>query len=281
MGRSVTPLNEKAINSGELKDVVMGLRVPAPLAKRLDDYVSARGTNRSLEINRAIEFLVSAEECSKCHTLNAAGSHFCSKCHSLLWDSISDLESIVKTYNEILANVAYLKKSLSESYETVKKIKWFVEKQDPNVKEKIIPVFNSLTKGYALGYVTTKDIISQLENNHSVHDDKSIQKTLNDAAEISKNIDAIKENPSLCMLSYEEIMNIKRKLEKIYENDITLETAYHIYLKGITEDIEKQVDILIKNINEGNSITKINDLDELIAVQEKKIDENIHRVDKS
>lgn len=61
-------------------DTFVNIRMPNALVEKLDHLKDIRGTNRTKEVIRAVEFLVDAKTCTKCGALNPVNGVNCSVC---------------------------------------------------------------------------------------------------------------------------------------------------------------------------------------------------------
>jgi len=89
----------------ENAEVFVNVRMSQSLVDRLDKCVGGEKTSRSKKVIQAVEFLVGAHECPRCHTLNAQGSVVCSVCQANLQESellvkIKALKLYLKDYEK-------------------------------------------------------------------------------------------------------------------------------------------------------------------------------------
>lgn len=81
----------------------VSLRMRDDLVKQLDELKWTRRTDRSKEITRACEFLVTAKECPKCGALNPGNGVICSVCKQPLNEKEADLavlRALIDSYSE-------------------------------------------------------------------------------------------------------------------------------------------------------------------------------------
>lgn len=127
-------------------DVFVNVRISRNLADKLDKYKEKRGTNRSIEVTRAIEFFVNSLECPVCGAINNGNGVLCSCCGAKLINFkelyAEFIEIFVKTEkvsNEII--------KMGDDYlDTLDKIRWLVNKYDKDsdmaITSLITPLFD-------------------------------------------------------------------------------------------------------------------------------------------
>lgn len=165
----------KELSSLNDEDVVVGVRIPNSLARSLDLLKEKRGTNRSIEIIRGIDFIISAEECPQCHTLNASGSKFCSNCQISLNEDKKIVKHILDTYGMIKGKLSEIQSYLEVLEDRHSKIQWLIEKQKPDTQKQIELVYNPLNEVYLEIIKSIQDPLTEFE---SLYDEKNYSKLI-------------------------------------------------------------------------------------------------------
>lgn len=140
--------------------ILVGVRVPAELVKRLDNYVDKRGTNRTIEVIRGVEFLVSSLECPICNALNSGGSSICSVCGSPLNKYKEMLNTLLSDYESIKDIMMSIKDKNDKSIDRYNKLIWLINRESDLVKSKLMDVIQK----YADKYSSLTNGISNLLN---------------------------------------------------------------------------------------------------------------------
>lgn len=160
MGRKAKSLDSSSSTEG--KDVVLGVRIPGDLALKLDKLTEERKTNRSIEVNRALEFLVNAISCPRCNTLNQYDSFQCSVCGYPLPKYQKIIDELIISAQKYLDMFEWLNVCASACSEKYDKLTWLISKESDTIQTEINKVISPYVDEYT-SYMALVNTLNQVE----------------------------------------------------------------------------------------------------------------------
>lgn len=144
-------------------DVFVNVRLPRPLVDKLDEIKNERGTNRTIEVTRAINFLVNAQTCPECGTLNDIDAVVCSCCEKKLdnfREMVGELREVFDKFSALLEEIRKMRGEYEEMYD---KISWLINKQKPELVTRIKSLLSPLDNYCLRAFEKVNDLLMRID----------------------------------------------------------------------------------------------------------------------